>query len=67
MEQGSLSLLPLACPTCGSRLISVTGVTANGPQRILDCRCISCDAKWQHTRPGGPDLFHPPPTLPGAE
>ena len=58
--------LPCDCPTCGSRMISATGVTANGQQRILDYRCMSCGAKWQHTYPGGPDLFQPPST-PGAE
>jgi DNA-directed RNA polymerase subunit RPC12/RpoP len=67
MEQRPPSALPLECPTCGSRTITATGVTASGQQRILDYRCLSCGATWRHTHLGGEDLFHPPPTLPGPE
>jgi DNA-directed RNA polymerase subunit RPC12/RpoP len=67
MEQRPPSALPLECPTCGLRMITATGVTARGRQRVLDYRCKACGATLEHTHLGERDLFNPPSTLPGAE
>ena len=67
MEQGSPSPLPLECPTCGSRMISATGVTASGQQRIVAYRCLTCRATWEHLAPGGNGRFGSLSTSPTGE
>ena len=58
MEQRSPSAWPLACPTCGSRMIVATGVTARGQLRFVT-RCKACRATWEQVAPGREDTLRP--------
>ena len=67
MEQRSPSALPLECPTCGTRTIAPTSVTASGRRCLVAYRCDACGLVWDHVRYPDHELFDPPPTLPGGE
>jgi hypothetical protein len=64
VEQRSPSPLPRQCPTCGSRSIGATSVTAAGRRCLVEFRCGGCGLVWEHLRYPDQELFDPPPTLP---
>jgi len=67
VEQRSPSALPLECPTCGTRTIAPTSVTASGRRCLVAYRCDACGLVWDHVRRPDHELFDPPPTLPANE
>ena len=63
MEQRFPSALPLECPTCGSRAIAATSVTASDRRCLVAYRCDACALVWDHVRRPDYELFDPPPTV----
>ena len=67
MEPRSPSVLPLECPTCGSRAIAATSVTASDRRCLVAYRCDASGLVWDHMRRPDHELFDPPWALPAIE